>query len=277
MDPTMRPLSKPAGSAFGDDAPTLWQEDPPPRGSAALPVESAAATHVGKVRRINEDACLDRAELGLWAVADGVGGWHAGDRASRLVVELLAAIERSSGTPELPAAVRARLEHANALLQREAAESGRPSATTVVVLLISGRQFVCAWAGDSRLYLWRGGRLRQVTRDHTEAQAMADAGLMTLEQAERVAGRNAIARAVGAAETLELELREEPVEDGDVFLLCTDGLTKMLCDEEIAARLADTAPGPAVQALLDQSLERGAIDNVTIVAVRLGKGRPPNP
>jgi serine/threonine protein phosphatase PrpC len=285
MDPTIRPpgVPKPAGSDSDTDDPTLWQEKPPLRAGAdaraeAPPsFESASCTHPGKVRRINEDACLDRAGLGLWAVADGVGGWHAGDRASGLVVERLRMVENSGGGAALLGAVREQLQQANAQLVREAAASGRPSATTVVVLLISGRHFACAWAGDSRLYLWRGGKLRQVTRDHTEAQAMADAGLMTLEEAERIAGRNAIARAVGAGEALELEMRTEPAEEGDLFLLCTDGLTKMLSDQEIAASLVGAPPDAAVKSLLAQSLDRGGIDNVTIVAVRFGQVRASEP
>ena len=135
--------------------------------------------------------------------------------------------------------------------------------------MIAGRHFACVWAGDSRLYLWRGGALQQLTRDHTEAQALADAGLMTLEEAERQTNKNSIARAVGAVERLELEMIQAGVEDGDVFLLCTDGLTKMLKDEEIAASISWAAPPRTiVDTLVDQALERGAIDNVTVIAIR---------
>jgi serine/threonine protein phosphatase PrpC len=248
--------------------PTVRQERSSPPGSAGTRVESAARTHVGKVRRINEDACLDRADLGFWAVADGVGGWHAGDRASGLVVELLGSVGSGNSGAALLAAVRERLEFANAQLLREAAASGRPSATTVVVLLISGRYFACVWAGDSRLYLWRAGQLQQLSRDHTEAQALVDAGLMTLEEAERQTNRNAIARAVGAGENLDLEMLQGPLEDGDVFLLCTDGLTKMLRDQEIAATLPGESPQAVVTTLLDLALARGAVDNVTVIAAR---------
>ena len=249
--------------------PTIRQERPPQPPAARI--DSASRSHVGKVRRVNEDACLDRVDLGLWAVADGVGGWHAGDRASTLVVDLLGAVEYNSNGAAMLATVKERLETANATLLREAQVTGRPSATTVVALLISGRYFACSWAGDSRLYLWRNGELRQLTRDHTEAQALVDAGLMTLEEAERRTNRNAIARAVGAGERLDLEMLQSSLEDGDVFLLCTDGLTKMVRDEEIAAALPGAHPKAVVDALLDRSLERGAVDNVTIVVVRHGQ------
>ena len=248
--------------------PTVRQERSPLPPSEGARIESAARTHVGKVRRINEDACLDRPDLLLWAVADGVGGWHAGDRASSLVVELLGMVGSEGGAAMLNA-VRAQLDQANAQLLQEAEESGRPSATTVVVQMIAGRHFACVWAGDSRLYLWRSGQLQQLTRDHTEAQALADAGLMTLEEAERQTNKNSIARAVGAVERLELEMIQAGVEDGDVFLLCTDGLTKMLKDEEIAASISWAAPPKTiVDTLVDQALERGAIDNVTVIAIR---------
>jgi len=246
--------------------PTVRQErfGPPPTTGG---IESAARTHVGKVRRINEDACLDRPDLMLWAVADGVGGWHAGDRASNLVVELLGGVGSESGAAMLNA-VRVQLDSANSQLLQEAEASGRPSATTVVVLMLAGRHFACVWAGDSRLYLWRGGALQQLSRDHTEAQALVDAGLMTLEEAERQTNKNSIARAVGATETLDLEMVQAGFEDGDIFLLCTDGLTKMLKDDEIADVVGRLAPRTIVDTLVDQALERGAIDNVTVVAIR---------
>ena len=136
--------------------------------------------------------------------------------------------------------------------------------------MISGRHFACVWAGDSRLYLWRGGQLRQLTRDHTEAQALAEAGIMSLAEAERQTDQNAIARAVGGEEILELETLQAALEDGDFLLLCTDGLTKMASDAEIAATLGRLAPQMAVDRLRDLALERGGIDNVTIVAVRFG-------
>ncbi|MEI9982391.1 MAG: protein phosphatase 2C domain-containing protein [Aliidongia sp.] len=255
--------------------PTVRQERAQPPGPSGPRLESAGRTHVGKVRKVNEDAFLDRPDIELWAVADGVGGWHAGDRASGLVVELLGGLGSDCSGAALLAAVREQLDRANAQLLQEAEETGRPSATTVVVMMSSGRHFACVWAGDSRLYLWRAGQLQQLSRDHTEAQALVDAGLMTLEEAERQTNRNAIARAVGATEILELEMLQAGLEDGDVFLLCTDGLTKMLSDEEIATALAWAAPKTVVEMLVDQSLDRGAIDNVTVVAIRFGQVAPP--
>jgi serine/threonine protein phosphatase PrpC len=231
---------------------------------------SAAQTHPGMVRRVNEDNCLDRPEIGLWAVADGVGGAMAGDRASGLIVEALGKV----GTPTTAVGflneVRDTLQAVNRLLRLEARADGtdRLIASTVVALLFFGRHFACAWAGDSRLYLLRNGRLQQVTRDHSEVQEMVDAGLITPAEARVHPRGNVITRAVGAQDSLVLEMVQDEVRPGDLFLLCTDGLTKMVEDHEIVALVRDLPADLAVQRLIEATLERGARDNVTVAAVR---------
>lgn len=240
---------------------------------AAAPVmrcESAGRTHPGKVRRINEDACVDRAEIGLWAVADGVGGEHAGDRASGLVVDSLGRVPAPSSGTGFLGDVGNSLRAVNQLLRIEAqaSGSGRLMASTIVSLLFFGGYFACAWAGDSRLYLFRHGRLQQVTRDHSEVQEMVDAGLLTPDEARVHPRGNVITRAVGAQDQLVLEMVQDQVRQDDVFLLCTDGLTKMLEDSEIAALLVGRTVQESVDALIEATLERGAKDNVTVMAVR---------
>ncbi len=230
---------------------------------------SAAVTHVGTVRKVNEDAFLDRRDLGLWAVADGIGGASAGDRASGLVVEALARVRQPTAAAAFLAEVRDKLQQVTGQLQSEAQGSGRLSASTVVALLVFGQHFACIWAGDSRLYLLRDYRLQQISRDHSEVQELVDQGAITVEQARSHPRANVVTRAVGAHEKLVLDMVQDRMRHDDVFLLCSDGLTKMLDDREIVTALRDRPVEMAVEMLVDAALARGATDNVTVVAVQL--------
>jgi serine/threonine protein phosphatase PrpC len=229
--------------------------------------ESAGRSHAGMVRTVNEDALLDRPEIGLWAVADGVGGESAGDRASRLVVDALGKIGAPAAAVSFLAEVRDSLQAVNRLLRIEAATagSGRLIASTVVTLLVFGQHFACAWAGDSRLYLWRKGRLRQISRDHSAVQELVDCGMLTPKEARVHPNGNIVTRAVGAEDTLTLEMVQDQFRPGDLFLLCSDGLTKMLEDDEIASLLGGRPLERAVNDLIGAALRRGGSDNVTVV------------
>jgi serine/threonine protein phosphatase PrpC len=228
---------------------------------------SAAATHVGKVRSLNEDALLDNPEIGLWAVADGVGGASAGDRASSLIVERLAQIGSPSSGSGFLGEVCAELRGVNEILRREGAGQ-RTIASTVVVLLFFQHHFACAWAGDSRLYLRRDGTLRQISHDHSQVQQLVDEGSLTPEAARRHPLGNVISRAVGADDTLELSIVHERMYENDVFLLCSDGLTKTLDDDRIA-RLLEQPVAAAAGTLVRETLEYGAPDNVSVVVVQV--------
>lgn len=229
---------------------------------------SAAATDVGRVRKVNEDALLDRPQIGLWAVADGVGGASAGDRASALIVENLGTIAEAATAPAFLAAVCDRLRDTNDALRREAAAASVTIASTVVALLFFRQHYACAWAGDSRLYRLRDGHFEQISRDHSEVQDLVDRGVIDAQAARHHPHANIVTRAVGAADQLEIEVVHNQLFDGDIFLLCSDGLTKTLEDDEIAARLQQPLD-EAVTALIDAALERGAPDNVTVVAIKV--------
>jgi serine/threonine protein phosphatase PrpC len=232
--------------------------------------ESAGRTHPGKVRAVNEDALIERPDIGLWAVADGVGGATAGARASALVVESLASVSPPISAQAILDEVCERLRAANRLLVLETGTMGGGSqmASTVVVLLFAEGFFACAWAGDSRLYLMRDGALHQVTHDHSAVQELVDTGLLTGAQARGHPRSNVITRAVGAEENIALDMVQDRVRPGDLFLICSDGLTKMLDDSEIGSRLDARPVAQLVDALIEATLERGATDNVTVVAVR---------
>ena len=228
---------------------------------------SEAATHPGTVRPRNEDAYVNRADIGLWAVADGAGGHGAGDVASAAVAAALSDLPRGLSASELLAQVRLRLGAVHADLRQRAAAAGpgRIIASTVVILLARGGHYACLWAGDSRAYLLREGTLTRLTRDHSLVQEMVEAGMLRDAEAESHPQANVITRAVGAAGELEMEKASARIAPGDLFLLCSDGLFKALPESEIATVLA---AGEGAQALVEAALLRGARDNVTAVAVR---------
>lgn len=240
-----------------------------PADRVPAPYGATAASSAGAVRPHNEDAFLLRCAAGLWALSDGMGGAARGDRASRCIMAALA--EGPLPAPITPAAVAARLEAAHAALRREAAALG-PGVVmggTVVAVLIRDGLLTGFWAGDSRLYRLRQGGLRQLTRDHSQVQELVDAGLLPAAAARHHPAAHVITRAVGAPRGLLLDRLQEPVRPGDSFLLCSDGLTGVVAEPEIAALLAGPEP---VAALLDLALRRGAPDNVTAILLRPAPG-----
>lgn len=233
---------------------------------------SFACSHVGLVRRHNEDAYLERPDLGLWVVADGMGGMTAGEVASGLMVSSLDAIAHPMGGADLLHAVRGRVDAVNAELRAMAAARG-PEVTigcTIAGLILHGGHFACFWAGDSRVYRLRDGELDRLTRDHSLVQEMVDAGLLLPEKAEQHPHASVIQRAVGVDDTVKLDCVHARVMPGDVFLLCSDGLTRMVSDEELERQVGGGAVDSVCDALLALVLQRGAKDNVTMVLVECG-------
>ena len=231
-------------------------------------IEAGAATDVGKVRRQNEDNYLAATRLGLWAVADGMGGHEAGDIASRVVVEELAAIAVPATASELLASCERHIVRANSRLKKLGDERGALIGTTVAVLLIFDGHYAAVWSGDSRIYRVRQHRIEQISVDHTEVQELVSAGKLTAEEARVWPRRNVITRAIGVSDDPELEIKGGALEPGDIFVICSDGLTVHVEDQEILALASEHRPQQACDLLVALTLERGAIDNVTVVAVR---------
>lgn len=243
----------------------------------ALTFEAAGSTDTGRVRRFNEDAFLIRTASGLWAVSDGMGGHEAGRLASSLVVESLESIQPQE-TPELLLTDSGRrLSLANMRLKRIAQDRGYDIiGATVVVLLAHGREYSCVWSGDSRIYRVRDGAIEQLTRDHSEAEELVARGILTREEVKFWPRRNVITRAIGVADTAEVEVVSGELRPEDVYVLCSDGLTGHVEDEEIRAVVGD--PDVDVQTASDRlialTLDRGAKDNVTAVVVRVRRREP---
>jgi protein phosphatase len=249
-----------------------------------MPFHAFGLTDVGRKRKHNEDAYLVDAERGLFVVADGMGGHAAGEVASRITVEsmqeFIAASDdstdsswpfghgnrASSGGNRLTAAV----EKANEKVMR--AVASRPElkgmGTTVVAALVEAERATLVHVGDSRAYLFRDGELRRLTDDHSWVQEQVNAGILSEDEAKSHPLKNVVTRALGGSPHVSVDLIEVPLRPGDRFLLCSDGLTGMVVDEEIHEFfLAEPVPEAAVRRLVELANERGGVDNITAIVI----------
>lgn len=236
----------------------------------AAGVRSWAMSDVGAVRSHNEDSLVNRPELGLWAVADGAGGHEAGEVAAQMIADALNAIPSGLSTDEMVASMCQRLHATHEALRAEAARRGPhvTIASTIVALIIRNGHFACLWAGDSRAYLMRGGRLQQVSHDHSLVQELVDAGRITSEEAEHHPHANIITRAIGSGdEPLKLDKVIGEVLPADRLLLCSDGVSKTLTKSELGAMMQASNSASPAERIISAALARGANDNVTVVLV----------
>jgi serine/threonine protein phosphatase PrpC len=211
---------------------------------------SGVCTHRGNVRERNEDAALDGGDSGLWVVADGMGGHDRGDLASRLLIERLADVPGSGSLDDYILQISDAADEVNReLLDQEHGDN--VSGTTMVALSVAQGNCACVWIGDSRAYRCRDGSIKQVTEDHTEEQ-----------------GSSVLTRAIGAGDYLELDVRNVALSDGDLFVLCTDGLYSELSDQEIAELLMSSkTPQQAARRLVESARQGTCNDNVTALVV----------
>jgi protein phosphatase len=249
----------------------------PERAQFTLKFETGAGTHVGRVRKANEDSYITRPDIGLWAVADGVGGYEAGQLASQTVVSDLDTLGPSVSKADQIARFSERILRANDHIRDLMLErGGSPMGSTVASVLIFNRTYACAWSGDSRVYLVRDSTINQLSKDHSEVQELIDEGLITPEQARTWPRRNVITRAIGIFDDPGLEVNEGDVLPGDTFLICSDGLTGHISDDEICAYVDGYRPQEACDRMIAETLERGATDNVSIIIVRCHRAERTN-
>ncbi len=231
---------------------------------------------MGTVRKVNEDACLERPEIGLWVVADGMGGHQAGDVASNMIVDVLRDMPPATSSDDFVAETRSRVQDVNRRLQ-DYAEQHAPGGiigSTVAVFGTFGARSVCLWVGDSRVYRLRDEELRQLTRDHSHVEELISLGMLRREDAASHPDGNIVTRAVGAAPELAIDVVAGDLRGDDSYLICSDGLTGVLSDKEIADMMLSGDCEDSVRALLHLALIRGARDNVTLVIVEIEeKGR----
>lgn len=234
---------------------------------APLRFKTTAVTHPGLVRSANEDSHVAREEVGIWVVADGMGGHANGQWASTAVVGAIGSAVMQGDFDADVANIAHAIHEANGLIYSASLEQGARMGTTTVALYLCGDRFACVWAGDSRIYLLREGVLHQLTRDHTQVNEMVDRGMLTPEDAAHHPMSHVLSRAVGVQEVLELDAVSDTAQPRDIFLLCSDGLSGVVSDAEIAERLGAFSGDIACNRLLELVLARGAPDNVTMIAV----------
>ncbi|TAL47073.1 MAG: serine/threonine-protein phosphatase [Methylovulum sp.] len=230
-------------------------------------IDFALGSHTGLVRELNEDSTLALPKLGLWVVADGMGGHGAGEVASGItILEIARRIEQ--GMPLTEAIETAhRAIQAAALRGEGAADMG----STVVAAKLDGRRYEIAWVGDSRAYLWNG-TLHQLTTDHSYVQLLLNAGLITESEIPGHPSRHVISQALGAGGADKANIKIDSVsgelDENDTLLLCSDGLSGEVADDCIATILSETTDNQArVDRLITAALEAGGKDNVTVIVL----------
>ena len=235
----------------------------------SMSVNSYGITDVGKARKHNEDAMLDRKEIGLWVVADGMGGHAKGDVASQMIVEAMKKVHEGVKLESYIDDIEERLLDVNKKLVAKAREAEKKVTigSTVVLMLSFGKYCLYAWAGDSRLYRLRDNTLRQMTTDHSQVEVYVEQGLISREEAAVHPHGNMITRAVGAADNLFLDMDIQEMKSGDRYLLCSDGLTKHTNDLEFEEMMKEGTPEECCKKMIQQTLDRGAGDNVTAIIV----------
>ena len=232
--------------------------------------KSSATTHVGMVRKVNQDSYAERTDIGVWAVADGMGGHEAGEVASATITDSIKGLQSNENIADMVQAVEQSIMAANLQLTQQAAsyDSQRVPGSTIVVLVIDGDQGAVVWAGDSRIYRRRDHEITQLTRDHSHVQDLVEQGVILESEAESHPMANVITRAVGISEPLELDTQWIDVRRDDQFLLCSDGLSRLVTNEELESMMANKDSEEVTQSLLHTALVRGARDNVTLICVK---------
>jgi len=241
------------------------------------------AVDTGRARTNNEDSVAVDEANALAVLADGMGGYNAGEVASSMATSFirnelgrwLAEAATRASDVEVRRAMDICVDNANRAIFNAANANPQYSGmgTTLVVAVFREGQLRLGHVGDSRAYRWRGGHLSQITRDHSLLQEQIDAGLITPEQAAFSSNKNLVTRAVGVEDTLLLETHLHEIQAGDVYLLCSDGLSDMIDDSNMARVLHDNESLPAAgQALIDAANEAGGRDNIAVILVRVAGG-----
>lgn len=234
-------------------------------------LESVGFTHPGGVRKHNEDAFLEVPEAGLWVVADGMGGYQAGDIASQLTCDTVAGEIRQAGSALAPKHLEQSLHLANERIRQYARDAldDQMVGSTVVALLIQAGHYHLYWAGDSRCYLARGTKVRQLSRDHSQVAEMVEQGMISPAHAEHHPLAHIITRALGVDDTLILDYQTGAVEAEDVFILCSDGISKEFNCEVLAGFVNGGKIRDASLAMMHSALVNECNDNITCVIVNV--------
>jgi serine/threonine protein phosphatase PrpC len=228
-------------------------------------------TDKGLVRKENEDAFCIEKDLGLLAIADGMGGHASGEVASKMAIEILRESLKKEGGPP-----RDRLSSGVKLANRTIYEAAQNQSqlngmgTTLTALQLNGNRLSTVHVGDSRVYLIRGGVIEQITDDHTIVSEQVARGMMTREEAARSDMRNILSRALGIAPEVDVDMEELTVSEGDDLVLCSDGLSGLVSENEILLEVqSGTRPDIACDELINLANQRGGEDNITVIVAHL--------
>lgn len=251
----------------------------------------AQRTDIGRLRLTNEDALIsvipeDEQVLAgkgaLFVVADGLGGHEGGEIASKMAVDTITEVYYQAGQDEVGPALQKAIKQANALLYAANEAKAEPEAmadrkhimgTTCVAAVLLGQTVYVANVGDSRAYILRNGQMRQVSEDHSWVREQILTGLLTEEQARTHPKNNIITRCLGSEPEVEVDIFSQEVQAGDALILCTDGLSGMVRDDELREIVQELAPEESVNRLIERANEEGGKDNITAVVVRVSVGQ----
>ena len=248
-------------------------------------------TDTGRVREHNEDTIATDSDVGLLVLADGMGGYNAGEVASGIAVktitnlvreglarEDLASLDRATGLTRPSIVLRDAITRANKIIYQTARSQAECEGmgTTVVAALFYDNRISIAHVGDSRLYRQRGSQIAQVTMDHSLLQELVDRGFYSPEEAQRAANKNYVTRALGVEPQVEVEVQEHPVDKGDIFILCSDGLSDMVEDEDIRLTISTFGANldTVAKQLIQLANENGGRDNVSVVLAQANEAFP---
>ena len=228
-------------------------------------------TDKGLVRKENEDAFCIEKDVGLLAIADGMGGHASGEVASKMAIEILRESVKKEGEP-LPDRLSSGVKLANRAIYEAAQSQSQLNGmgTTLTALQLNGNRLSIVHVGDSRAYLIRGGVIEQITDDHTIVSEQVARGMMTREEAARSDMRNILSRALGIAPEVDMDMEEITVSEGDRLVLCSDGLSELISDDEILSEVrSNRRPDLACNELVNLANQRGGNDNITVIVVHL--------
>jgi PPM family protein phosphatase len=248
-------------------------------------------TDTGRVREHNEDTIASDVDVGLLVLADGMGGYNAGEVASGIAVktitnlvreglarEDLGSIDRTTGLTRPSIVLRDAITRANKIIYQTARSQAECEGmgTTVVAALFYDNRISIAHVGDSRLYRQRGSQISQVTMDHSLLQELVDRGFYSPEEAQRAANKNYVTRALGVEPSVEVEVQEHPVDKGDIYILCSDGLSDMVEDEDIRLTISTFGANldTVAKQLIQLANENGGRDNVSVVLAQANEAFP---
>jgi serine/threonine protein phosphatase Stp1 len=235
-------------------------------------ISSNGVTHTGHVRTRNEDSILVNDDEQVWIVADGMGGHHAGDFASQTITNNLSLFKQHASLDDSILLLEENILNSNSIIRKKSYKLGRNATigSTVVCVYIWNNLLFTFWAGDSRLYRYRNSELERLTEDHSYVEELVRMGKIEARDAEEHPAANVVLKAVGIDDRLSLDLEYYELEDGDIYLICSDGLYKDLDETQIAPIIEARSDDMKAlsEALLDKSLNAGGTDNTSIIALK---------